>query len=141
MKRGKLSFFTLIEVVVALGILGLSITGLLSLLIVSQKRIATSYEKWEQMHMLAQAVEYFMLMGEDPGGIPEEFFPYKGYRITVAYEDVSEEQIPEDYGNLLGQLPLKCMVITLEREGDGKQLDQIRIDRISYETAIGNEEE
>ena len=67
--------------------------------------------------------------------------PYKGYRITVAYEDVSEEQIPEDYGNLLGQLPLKCMVITLEREGDGKQLDQIRIDRISYETAIGNEEE
>ena len=141
MKRGKLSFFTLIEVVVALGILGLSITGLLSLLIVSQKRIATSYEKWEQMHMLAQAVEYFMLMGEDPGGIPEEFFPYKGYRITVSYEDVSDEQVPADYGNLLGQLPLKCMVVTLEREGDGKELDRIRIDRISYESAIGNDEE
>lgn len=141
MTRMKRSFFTLIEVVVALGILGLSITGLLSLLIVSQKRIATSYEKWEQMHMLAQAVEYFMLMGEDPGGIPEEFFPYKGYRITVSYEDVSDEQVPADYGNLLGQLPLKCMVVTLEREGDGKELDQIRIDRISYESAIGSDEE
>ena len=135
----KRSFFTLIEVVVALGILGLSITGLLSLLIVSQKRIATSYEKWEQMHMLAQAVEYFMLMGEDPGGIPEEFFPYKGYRITVSYEDVSDEQVPADYGNLLGQLPLKCMVVTLEREGDGKELDQIRIDRISYESTAAGE--
>ena len=141
MTRMKRSFFTLIEVVVALGILGLSITGLLSLLIVSQKRIATSYEKWEQMHMLAQAVEYFMLMGEEPGGIPEEFFPYKGYRITVSYEDVSDEQVPADYGNLLGQLPLKCMVVTLEREGDGKELDRIRIDRISYESAIGNDEE
>ena len=55
-QRGR-RLFTLIEVVVALGILGLSITGLLSLLIASQKRIAAGYEKWEHMHMLAQAAE------------------------------------------------------------------------------------
>lgn len=65
--------FTLIEVVVALAILGLSITGLLTLLTTSQRRMAKSYEKWERMHMLAQGAEYFMLRGEDPGGIPEEF--------------------------------------------------------------------
>ena len=141
MKCKGTTLFTLIEVVVALGILGLSITGLLSLLIASQKRIAASYEKWERMHMLAQAAEYYMLMGEDPGGIPEDFFPYKGYRITVTYEDVPDDQIPDDYNNLLGQLPLKCMVVNLERDGDGKLLDQLKIDRISYETAIGSQEE
>ena len=125
--------FTLIEVVVALAILGLSITGLLTLLTTSQRRMAKSYEKWERMHMLAQGAEYFMLRGEDPGGIPEEFFPYQGYRIVA--------QIPDDYNNLVGQLPLKCLVIRLERERDGELLDELKIDRISYESAIGDEEE
>ncbi len=133
--------FTLIEVVVALAILGLSITGLLTLLTTSQRRMAKSYEKWERMHMLAQGAEYFMLRGEDPGGIPEEFFPYQGYRIVASYEDMEEEQIPDDYNNLVGQLPLKCLVIRLERERDGELLDELKIDRISYESAIGDEED
>ena len=82
-----------------------------------------------------------MLRGEDPGGIPEEFFPYQGYRIVASYEDMEEEQIPDDYNNLVGQLPLKCLVIRLERERDGELLDELKIDRISYESAIGDEEE
>lgn len=54
---------------------------------------------------------------------------------------MEEEQIPDDYNNLVGQLPLKCLVIRLERERDGELLDELKIDRISYESAIGDEEE
>ncbi len=133
--------FTLIEVVVALAILGLSLTGLLTLLTSSQRRIANSYEKWERMHMLAQAAEYFMLLNEEPGGIPEAFFPYQGYRIVASYEDLEDEQVPEEYCDLVSQLPLTCLVIKLERERDGELLDQLIIDRISYESAIGDEDE
>ena len=51
--------FTLLEVVVSLAILGLSITGLLTLLTSSQRRLADTREKWMRMHMLTQAAEYF----------------------------------------------------------------------------------
>ena len=54
--------FTLIEVVVALGILALSIAGLLSLLTSSQNRIGKSMEEWKNMHMLAQAAEFTLII-------------------------------------------------------------------------------
>ena len=44
--------FTLIEIVVALGILAISIGGLLQLAISSQLKISRATEKWQEMHML-----------------------------------------------------------------------------------------
>jgi hypothetical protein len=41
--------------------------------------------------------------------------------------------------NLVGQLPLKTLVVTLVRESDGSELDKLQIDRISYESAAGRE--
>ena len=132
--------FTLLEVVVSLAILGLSITGLLTLLSSSQRRLADAQEKWSRTHMLTQAAEYFMLQGEEPDSITETFFPYQGFRAVAVCKDMEEGQLPEDYMNLVGQLPLKTLVITLERESDGKELDQLKIDRISYESTIGTDD-
>ena len=131
--------FTLLEIVVSLAILGLSITGLLTLLTSSQRRLADAQEKWLRMHMLTQAAEYFMLQDEDPPGITEVFFPYPGYRATASYEDMEDGQLPDDHMNLVGQLPLKTLVVTLVRESDGSELDKLQIDRISYESAAGRE--
>lgn len=133
----KKSGFTLIEVVVALGILALSITGLLSLLISSQNRIGKSMDEWKNMHMLSQAAEYFMLQNEDPGAIPNSFFPYRDHTVNAYYQDA--EGLPEEYGNIVNQLPLKSLVIELRKAPSGDVVDKLIIDRISYESTIQGE--
>ena len=134
MKR-KIGRFTLLEVVVSLAILAIGLAGFLQLMMGSQKRIARSVDRWTRMHMLTQAAEYFMLQNEDPGGIPEQFFPYPGYQAVAYYEEA--EGLPEEFNNLEGQLPLKQLVIELRKEG--KVLDKLVIDRISYESTAAGE--
>ncbi len=132
MKRFS-SRFTLVEVVVALAILTISITGFLQLLIAAQTRIVKSYDAWMRMHMLSQAAEYYMLMPQDdPPQIPTDIFPYEEYRVDCNYEEIND--LPEEYNNLVGQLPLKAMVLELRRLSDEQTVDKITIDRIWYET-------
>ncbi len=129
--------FTLIEVVVALGILALSIAGLLSLLTSSQNRIGKSMEEWKNMHMLAQAAEYFMLQNEDPGGIEETFFPYRDHTVHAYYQDA--EGLPDEFGDIVNQLPLTSLVIELRNASSGEIIDKLIIDRFSYENTIQDE--
>lgn len=130
--------FTLIEVVVALGILTLSLAGLLQMLTASQSRLARVYEKWRETHILMQAAEYYLLQpGEDPGGIPYTYFPYPDYEVLCYYRDA--ENLPEDYVNISGQLPLRTCVIELVRLRDRKTVGTILVDRISYETTLEGE--
>ena len=123
--------FTLIEIVVALGILAISIGGLLQLAIASQLRISRAAEKWNEMHMLTQAAEYLLLHDEETVEIPSEFFPYEGYEINASYDDA--EGLPDDLNNLTGQIPLKQLKIELIRARDHKTVDTIIIDRFGYE--------
>jgi prepilin-type N-terminal cleavage/methylation domain-containing protein len=125
------SNFTLIEVVVALGILAVGIGGMLQLAVSSQLRVANAVEKWEQVHVITQAAEYLMLMDEETTEIPEEYFPYENYTIN-AYNDDSDD-LPEEFNGIEGQLPLKKLVIELTRESDGKVVETVIIDRLSYE--------
>lgn len=130
--------FTLIEVVVSLAILTISVTGFLQLMIAAQTRISKSYDAWMRMHMLSQAAEYYMLMPqEEPPEIPEDLFPYKDYHIYCSYEEI--DNLPDEYNNLVGQLPLKSMVLELRRLSDEQTVDKLTIDRISYETTLSDE--
>ena len=134
-KRGV---FTLIEVVVALGILTLSLAGLLQILTASQSRLARVYEKWRETHILMQAAEYYLLQpGEDPGGIPYTYFPYSDYEAICYYRDA--ENLPEDYVNITDQLPLRTCVIELVRMRDRKTVGTILVDKISYESTLEGE--
>lgn len=129
--------FTLIEVVVSLAILSIGIVGLLQLSAAAQKRIAKVHEMWMHTHMLSQAAEYYLLMKEEeePPEITEDFFPYENYTVIRTIEDLEEEDLPEDFNNLSGQLPLKTLVLELQRRSDGKTIDKFMIDRLSYESS------
>lgn len=123
--------FTLIEVVVALGILAVGIGGMLQLAVSSQLRVANAMEKWEQVHVITQAAEYLMLMDEETTEIPEEYFPYENYTINASNDDADD--LPEEFDGIEGQLPLKKLVIELVRDSDGKVVETVIIDRLSYE--------
>lgn len=127
-------FFTLIEVVVSLAILTISVAGFLQLMTAAQNRIIRSYDRWMTTHMLMQSAEYYMLMQqEDPPAITEQFFPYSDYRVDVSYEEI--ENLPEEYNNLVGQKPLRAMVLELKKQADGQTVDKLIIDRIDYENS------
>lgn len=123
--------FTLIEVVVALGILAVGLGGMLQLAISAQLRMGSAMEKWQDVHAVTQAAEYLMLMNEDTTEIPEEFFNYPDYTLNIYTDDADD--LPEEFNGIEGQVPLKKLVIELVRERDGKTVETVIIDRLSYE--------
>ena len=128
--------FTLIEVVVALALLSVSLAGLLQLSINSQQKLITADDKWRHEHMLAQAAEYLMLVDEENASVPDEFFPYPGYSVEVEIDDA--EDLPEEYNELVGQLPLKCWNISIVRQSDAESVASVKIDRINYDEETSN---
>lgn len=130
----KRSFFTLLEVVIALAILGISLTVLLQLMMSSQKRIAKSRDKWRETHMLMQGAEYLLLHERDTVNVPTRFFPYNDYSIHCNYDEA--ENLPEEYMGSAGQLTLYACKISLIRLSDGKVVETITVDRIGYETEL-----
>ena len=136
MKPRGIVNFTLIEVVVALALLSVSLAGLLQLSINSQQKLITADDKWRHEHMLAQAAEYLMLVNEDNASVPDEFFPYPGYSVEVEIDDA--EDLPEEYNELVGQLPLKCWNISIVRQSDAESVASVKIDRINYDEETSN---
>ena len=136
MRSFRIGKFTLIEVVVALALLSVSLAGLLQLSINSQQKLITADDKWRHEHMLAQAAEYLMLVNEDNASVPDEFFPYPGYSVDVEIDDA--EDLPEDYNELVGQLPLKCWNISIVRQSDAESVASVKIDRINYDEETSN---
>ena len=124
--------FTLVEVVAALAILGLSLSGLLSLAMNSQVKVARAVEKWENTHKMIQAVEYLMLFDDENLSIPTEFFPYDGYMIQTSVDDA--EGLPEEFTEINDAAPLKCITVELVRTRDNKVIDRVKIDRINFES-------
>ena len=130
--------FTLVETVVAIGILALTLGGLYSLLYSSQKRMTLAMEKWNETHMLIEASEYYLLHGADTvSTIPQEFFPYGSYTVNCTHEDVDD--LPEDYTGIDTQKELKTCRVTLTRTSDGRELGEILVDRIIYDDSLSPE--
>ena len=126
--------FTLLEVVVAIAILALSLTGMLQLLSQSHIRIADAREQWQEMHMLTQGAEYLMLVDNNGDlSVPDEVFPYENYRIECVVEDA--DGLPEELTGQSGQLPLKKWTVSLIRVSDGRECNKVVIDRLGYEEA------
>ena len=124
--------FTLVEVVVALAILGLSLAGLLGLAMNAQIKVARSVEKWENTHKMIQAVEYLMLLDDENLSVPAELFPYDGYMVQCAVDDA--EGLPEEFAEIEDAAPLKCITVEIVRTRDNKVVDRVRMDRINFES-------
>ena len=131
--------FTLIEVVIALAILSLSLAGMFRLLSSSQLRIANAEEKYREMHMLTQGVEYLMLTGtEEDLSVPDEVFPYTDYLIDCTVEEA--DGLPEELTGQENQLPLKKWVVHLIRASDRQQRLSVTIDRLDLQiTEVADE--
>ena len=130
----KIPAFTLIEVVVSLALLSVSLAGLLQLSISSQLRVARGVERWQKTHMLIQAAEYLLLQEDETElSIPDDFFPYEGYSINAANEDIEDDTLPEELTDLDNQIPLKTLHIELVRSSDHAVIDSVKIDRFSFE--------
>ena len=107
--------FTLIEVIIAIGILAISLASLFQIIASSRARLAKADEGWHNMHMLTQAAEYVLLHAADVvDDVEEDFFPYRDYQVNITYEgEVTDEQIADDFRSIDGQLPLELCVIEL----------------------------
>ena len=128
--------FTLIEVIIAIGILAISLASLFQIIAASRARIAKADEGWHNMHMLTQAAEYVLLYRADVvDGIDRDFFPYRDYQVNISYEEVSDEQIDEDFSSISGQLPLElCVIELVNLKTSGKEtVGTLEIERIIYE--------
>ena len=133
--RGVKSF-TLIEVIIAIGILAISLASLFQIIASSRARIAKADESWHNMHMLTQAAEYVLLHRADVvDGVDRDFFPYRDYQVNISYEEVSDEQIDEDFMSISGQLPLElCVIELVNLKTSGKEtVGTLEIERIIYE--------
>lgn len=125
--------FTLLEVVVAIGILVLSLAGLLQILTASQQKIAKNMELWEQTHLLIQTAEYALLQKDnDEISVPVEIFDHEDYSPEITFEELGE-QLPEELDGQQGQVPLISMKIAIIREKDKKRVAETIVDRFDYE--------
>ena len=128
--------FTLIEVIIAIGILAISLASLFQIIASSRARIAKADEAWHHMHMLTQAAEYVLLHRADTvDSIDRDFFPYRDYQINIVYEEVTDEQIDDDFKSIEGQLPLDlCIIELVNLKSSGKEtVGTLEIERIVYE--------
>ena len=137
-RKGKASLgqFTLIEVIIAIGILAISLASLFQIIATSRARIAKADEEWHNMHMLTQAAEYVLLHKADAvDSVDRDFFPYRDYQVRIDYEEVLDPQIDDDFKSINGQLPLElCTIELLNMKSTGKEtVGILEIERIIYE--------
>lgn len=132
MKNRRRHCFSLIEVVVAVGVLGLGLVAFLTLANSSQRRLIRAKERWQNLHMLTQAAEYYLMHpGEETGDMSYEFFDYPGYKVICYYTDA--EDLPEEFSGLDNQAPLRSCIIELIRVDGDLTLEKLIIDRIMYD--------
>ena len=128
--------FTLIEVIIAIGILAISLASLFQIIASSRARIAKAEESWHTMHMLTQAAEYVLLhRAEAVDSVDRDFFPYRDYRIDISYDEVDDMQIDDDFDSISGQLPLDlCTIELISLKSSGKEtVGTLEIERIIYD--------
>ena len=136
-RRHDVKRFTLIEVIIAIGILAISLASLFQIIASSRARIAKADEAWHNMHMLTQAAEYVLLHKADAvDSIDRDFFPYRDYQVNINYEgEVDDEQIADEFRSIDGQLPLElCVIELVSLKTSGKEVvGTLEIERIIYE--------
>lgn len=117
--------FTLLEVVVAIAILAMGIVASLQVTTTGTRRVGKAVERWKVQHMLSQAAEYYLLAGPNEE-IPENFFPFEGYRASCEIDipDISEEVETEFRGWQLVKLIIKVT------DDEGSEVGKIEMDKI-----------
>ncbi len=101
--------FTLIEVLVAVSILGLSLVLLLNLLGAARSRVLRAERRWAREHLLTQAIEFFLVSGAD-SQLPGDLLP-SGFTATCELRDVDD--LPDVLGEPIYNMQLKIVHVGL----------------------------
>ena len=129
----RLRRFTLVEVVVALAILGMSLSVFFAISRNALLRVEKSGDSWRRAHLLSLAAEYYLLFpSEDPPEPPDGLLDDPEYRVEMRYDDA--EGLPDDLADLEDLAPLRTLVLELVRIGDNQVVEQLKIDRIDLNT-------
>ena len=120
--------FTLIEVLIALAILTLSVTTFLLMMGSASKRVNKAAKRWQNTHLLTQAVEYYMLNdARYSNNIDERFFPLDEYKVECSFE--SPQGLSDGVEESHGGKSLIAMRVVL-KNSDDKTLDSVVVERI-----------
>lgn len=125
-RRGVKSKFTLIEVVVALTVLGLAIISASAMCSQSITRIVKAKARWADQHMISQAAEYFLLAGPN-SQVPNDIFPYRNVRVSCSVANA--EGLPAGVDAVSGQWRLATYEIRLTG-ASGEKIHSLKIDKI-----------
>ena len=123
--------FTLLEVLIAVAILGVSVALILSILAGARARILRAERNWARQHLLAQAAEWYLLAGvtnEPPSGLLPPGFAARAELVRITDLPV-EAQDPLD-GWVLGRF----MIQLTGRAGE--ELGELPIDKLVREDAL-----
>jgi type II secretory pathway pseudopilin PulG len=109
-------YFTFVEILVAILILGLSLAFLVQLIGGSRARLLRAEQRWSRAHVAEQAVEFFLLAGAD-ADMPSEFIP-EGY---AAYAEITQltETMAQGYRDPIdGWMPIELQVVVRDPWGE-----------------------
>ncbi len=125
MKSLKMKF-TLVEVVVALTVLGFAIISATAMCSQSITRITKAKARWMNQHIISQSAEYYLLAGPK-SQVSSEIFPYKNMRVSCTV--VNAEGLPAGVDAVYGQWRLATYEIQLTG-ASGEKLQSLKIDKI-----------
>ena len=126
--QNRRTFFTLIEVIISLAILTMGLMAALNMASTSTNRSLKAHKIWKRQHMLAQAAEYYLLLGPT-AELPESVFPYEGYSVNC--EVVDPEGVPDEALEDVGSWRLVCLNMQL-MDGKGDVVETLKIDKIMH---------
>lgn len=131
MKRKTLaSKFTFIEVVIAVAILAVAFTSLLTLSGTASAKIAKARREWSDAHRTIQALEYFLLAGNNSNGIPSEIFPYSD--TYVNFSIVEPQGLTEQVETTFNGWCLAGAKVTLT-DDSGRTISSLVVEKILRE--------
>lgn len=131
--RRAFSAFTLLEVVIAISILAMGMVGIMMMSNSAHRRVARAMDKWESQHMLAQACEYYLLVGPEER-INKDFFPVSDFDATC--DLVEPENLPADFEFELSGWKLATFVIRVTNNYNNFLVAEAKVDKIiQYEGA------
>lgn len=106
--------FTLIEVVVAVALLGIALAAIVTMVSQSHSRFMRAEQGWARQHNLTNATEWHLLAGPD-APLPDDLLP-RGFTAECTLEAVQD--LPEMAANPVnGWFPARYTVTVTNADG------------------------
>lgn len=124
----KKSSFTLLEVLVAMMVLGVSLIMIMGVLANARGRLLRAERVWAREHLLTQATEFYLLAG--PEAIPPgDIFP-EGFSSSCEIEEIGD--LPETARQPVNNAVLRIYRVVLYGT-DGAPLAERTVEKVVYE--------